>query len=559
MMLSPLRFWCVVGLCAAAACAWLIQPVNQFAKQSALKYAFGTNLSAKDFKLHRQQELLEVNNVAATQADEVFSVDVSADLALVKLDMPTLLDKRFVSSRVKLQGVRIELTSLPIQQPPTTVSKSWQKSLEEVLVAFQWDSLRDDCEALLKSDVVLNELQERMRAWLLRSQQIMFHGDQLTRTIQGYSNPLRHQNEIRNQLMQIEQLRTEQDGLLKQFSGVNKVLASQLKEIRTLGDQDIASIRTKQDAQAKSLQVLTAEQLVTEWAKQLTTRQLQLSQSVATLLQSNSRTNPYDVDVRSPLSKTPLISLSGIEAEGFLCDATKEVPFSAKGEYSTTPQVDYRIGRKTDWEIQFESDKVNTQLQIASSDDGSGWKITSSASECGTVADTGATMLEVEASIADRQLKGKARMNLGSYFALMRLPCSGNADLAALSVSSGATADAGPTSEAWIDLTVSGSAMEPCIAIVGSLPTEFTDSITNGIQKQIETQRDDIESKLKIALDAKVDELSKQLESLAKNGQQTLTKQQETLAAMHRDLEQALQTRDGVEYARLPAKSSTSR
>ncbi len=558
MMLSPRRFWCVVCLGAVATGGMLIEPVRQFANRSAFNYIFGGNVSVANLQLHRHQELLEFNELTTTQFDDAVQVTATADVALVKLDMPTLLDRRFVSSRVKLQNVQIELTSSLVQKPIARSDRSWQKSLEEVTSAFRWENLREDCEAILKSDSVLNELDQRMRGWLLRSQQIMFHGDQLSRAVQAHSNPLRQQNEIRNQLAQLEQLRLEQDNLQKQFSGVNTLIANQLKEIESMGERDIAAIRTKCDASALSLRGLAAEQIVSEWGNQLITPQLQLSQAFATLLQSGTRSNPYDVNVRRQSTTTPILSISGIVADGFMSDSTKRFPFSAKGEYSTVQKVDYQLERSTDWEIQFDADQISTQLQLLSVASSSAWKIKSTTDERSADAIDSSKMLMLEASLSGRELAGKARMNLGMYRAFTKLSCAANADLAVPEPISGSTTAGVAPFEEWIEFALSGSAFAPHAALLSKLPAEFTNTITESVQSRIETQRTDIESKLKLALSAKTDELTAHLGLLVKSGQQTLAKQREELTSMHRQLEQSLQSTDGFEYARLPTKSNTN-
>lgn len=557
MMLSTRRFWCVVCLAAVAAGGMLIEPARQYAKRAAIKYVLGGSSTAADVQLHRQQELLEIIEPRTTQFDDEVQVIASADVALVKLDMPTLLDKRFVSSRVKVKNVRIQLASIAVQKPATVPVTTWQKSLEEVMTALQWDSLRDECEALLKSDSVLNEFDKRMRGWLLRSQQIMFHGDQLTRTVQAYSNPLRHQTEIRNQLAQLEQLRLEQDSLQKQFNGVNAVLASQMKGIESLADADVVRIRNKCELKSKSLRSAAAEQLVKEWANQLTRRQLQLSQSVATLLQSNSRTNPFDVDVRSPNAKMPLLSLSGIDADGFLCDSSREIPFAARGEYSTIQKSNYQLGRRTQWEIQLEADQTATEMKISSGEADSAWLISSTSQECAANSSTSATMMDIKATLKDRELSGQVRMNLGMYRAFSKLPCAGNTDLALGSASVDAPTADGSVEE-WIAFDLAGSAFEPRVVLATPLPANFTARVTKCIQTQMDTQRLDSESKLKIALKNKVDELSNQLNLVAKRGERTLAEQRETLSSMHRELEQTLQSRESVEYARLPSKANAN-
>ncbi len=558
MMLSPRRFWCVVCLGAIAVGGMVFEPVQQFVKRSAIEYTFGGNVSAGNIQWHRHQELLEVNELKTIQIDDAVQVVATADVALVKLDMPTLVDKRFVGSRVKLQNVQIELTSLPIQKPIAKTANSWQQSLDEVLVGFQWENLRSDCEALLKSDSVLDELDNKMRGWLLRSQQIMFHGDQLTRAIQTHSNPLRQQNEIRTQIAQLGQLRLEQENLQKQFSSVNSILEAQLKDIHSLGDQEIATIRTRCEAKAASLKTLTAEQTVCEWANQLITPQLQLSQSCATLLQSDARPNPYDINVRKQSAGSPLLSLSGIVADGFILDATKRIPFSAKGEYSTVERVGYQLGRTTDWEVQLDTDTVTTQLHIASGDLDGVWNLKSTSEELKADAVDSAMMFKLEGLLSGRELSGTARMNLGMYHAFTKLSCKANADLAvAESLSNMKSANAALNDD-WIEFSLSGTAFVPQVSLVSTLPAEFTNTITESIQKRLETQRIDSESKLKNAIGAKTEELSKQLAVLVKDGQQTLSQQRDALTAMHRQLEQSLQSNEGFEYARVPSKTNTN-
>jgi autotransporter translocation and assembly factor TamB len=165
-------------------------------------------------------------------------------------------------------------------------------------------------------------------------------------------------------------------------------------------------------------------------------------------------------------------------------------------------------------------------------------------------------LLELDATIGKHRLSGKARMNLGMYRAFAKLPCTVNADLATTELSADTTIVA--TDADWIEFTLSGSASNAQYSLTSSLPAEFTNTITDKIHKQLELQRKESESKLKLALNLKIDELSKQLELLSRNGQETVAKQREALTKMHRELELNLQSREGVEYARLPLKPNTN-
>lgn len=143
-------------------------------------------------------------------------------------------------------------------------------------------------------------------------------------------------------------------------------------------------------------------------------------------------------------------------------------------------------------------------------------------------------------------------MNLGMCSEFIKLPCASNADLAATDVSADflKTAD----SDYWIEFTLTGSMSEAQITLDGRLPEEFTNAITVSIRRQIETQCSDSETKLRLALNSKLDDVCKRLDLVARNGQQTVAKQREALATMHLKLEQNLQSREDFEYARLPTK-----
>lgn len=573
MILSPRRFWCGLCICVALATSMLIEPVQRMAKQSAIKIAFSDNLSASNFQFHRNQQLLEVNSLRASQCSDESVVSLTADRALVGLDMPKLLDKRFVSSKMKLQGVRIELTALTVSKPTIAPASPWQDSLNAALAALEWENLRQDCEALIKAESILNELDKRMRGWLLRSQQILLHGEQLSKTIQSHSNPLRHQSEIRKQLALLDQLRVEQVNLEKQFSGVNAILTGHIREIQKAAEQDIATIRVKCNGKSSTLRNLIAEQMVTEWSQHLVTRQLILSRSIATLLPSDGRNSPYDVDFRSVNEKLPLLSLSGIEAEGFLDDSLTPIPFAAKGEYSLVQQAGYQLGRKTAWSIRYDSDRVATTMQLRSVDTNSSWSLTSDSSESKAgeslpvngkmvsmrelAAKSGETLHKLEASIDGRRLIGKMHLNLSKYDLFAKLPCAGNADLSEAGLSSSQTVP--ELNEKWIELELSGLVNDPHVKFEGELPSQFIDAITGSIQKRLENQIQESESMHKLAITAKIDELSKRVEMVAEDGRKVVANQCEAFAAMHRELQKDLDSHEGLEYARLPTNPKTER
>jgi len=559
----------------------LIDPITRRIKQLAIRYAFDGQIAVSDVHLHRKQELLEIDNLSSVHIGDDAQVTVSSECTLIKLDMPNLLDKRLISSKAKLHGMRIHLTSL--QSPPAataTSTKTFQTAMDTLLVTLQWDALKADCEALLTADDLLKELDAKMRGWLMRSQQIMFHADQLTSSIQAFSNPLRNMTEIRSQLKQVEQLRAEQANLQKQFTSLATILPDLSQEIQAASARDLSAIRAKSNRQSDTLRTQFAERLVLDWTAQLLNRQRKLTQSLAIVFNNSPSGNPFDVDVRELAASPSVVRISGIEADGVFIEPNHSVAFIATGELAMTQQVNFQLAPQTSWSIQYQEANVGTDLDLVSLPENGAWQIRAAAHACelptmspsdrSSVTSSLATVMNhihdqpklftVDAMLNNANLTGSAKMNVAELDALKKLPCAGNADFAAATFSTESRSKSSEQHvEQWIEFELAGSLLDPRVTLKNELPRELIDGLTEQIQRQIETQRTECESILAVAVDEKLSELKASLERIVQQAQQTVAKQQETLADMHSKLEQNLQTRESYEYARRPTTATSNR
>ncbi len=580
MRLSSRRIWCALLFLLLLIGGMLIDPVGRAAKQFAVKSAFGSHVSIEDVTFHRKQELLEIENLTSEYVANASLVSVSAQHALVKLDTPNLVGKRFLGTKAKLQGVRVELASLTASPPKAKPKSSFDKTLDALLATLDWDTWKSDCDALLTAEDVLQELDAKMRGWLMRSQQIMFHADQLTQSVQSYSNPLRHVSTIRSQLNQIEQLRVEQTSLQQQFKTMNGTLLQQVSVIQAASDRDVVALRTKTNRGSESLRADLAEQLVLEWTRQLLDHQSRFTHSMMVVFDSRGA-NPLNLNVRDTSRNPSLFDLSNIEVDGeFICDH-ESVSFGALGEYKWMQQSDYSVVPQTKWTVQLREANVGLQIEIASSADSESWQMLGTAfeprqsdmspsnrSSVTEVADMlyqtalGDTKIfEVNATITGSTMHGTAKLDVSQIDVLKKLPCAGNADLVTWnnSKSEDLLNSAIEAGSQWIAFELAGTATEPQLVLKSELPKVFVDALTESIQRRIEQQRSESEAKLVAAVTDKIDAIKLDIQGLMEKGQQTVSQQQAALADMQSQLELNLQSRDGYEYARRPATPAANR
>ncbi len=581
MRLTSRRLWCALLLLACLLAATLTDPIARRAKQLAVRYAFDGQIAVSNVYLHRKQEMLEIDDLSSVHVADDAQVNVSSKCTLIKLDMSNLLDKRLISSKAKMHGLRIELTSLPTATVDAgTPPQSLQTAIDDLIVNFQWDAIKADCEALLTADDLLKELDAKVRGWLMRSQQIMFHADQLTSSIQNFTNPLRDMTDLRTQLKQVEQLRSEQDSLQKQFNSLAIILPDLSQEIQAASVRDVTSLRAKSNRQTDALRSQLAEQMVHLWTSHLLNRQRKLTQSLAIVFNNAPSGNPFNVDVRDLAISPSVIRMSGIEADGVFVEPNHSVAFIATGELALSQQVNFQLVPQTSWSIQYQESNVGTDLNLASLPENGAWKIRAAAHACEletmspsdrrttstSLSNAMAKMQEqaklftVDAMLSNLELSGTAKLNVLELDALKKLPCACNADFASTKFANGLANTSNDLDvEQWIEFELSGSLLNPRVTLTSELPRELINGLTEEIQRQMETQRTACETQLAVEVESKLSELKASLERSVQQAQQTVSKQQETLSDMHSKLEQSLQSRENYEYARRPTPGTSNR
>ncbi len=409
MSLSPRRFWCGLVLLMLCIGCLAIDSVSTRLKRLVVSYSVGSNVTLDDISIRRQAELIKIDGLKVSKSDGASQVNFLSERTYIKVDAPMLLDKRLISPKTKLQGMRLELAAMPLE-PSRTSAAGWQNDLQQLLVSLQLDKLKEDCDALMSTDDVLSELDARVRGWVLRSQQIMFHADQLTASIQSFSNPLRHVTEIRQQLTEIEQLRAEQEQLEKQFAQFGTSIDKELAKIQVVCEDELMKLRAKTERGAETVRTAAAEQIVRDWTAEMIMHPLRLGRAI-TILCDRPLGSPFDVDIRNAAKFPSGLSLSDMEATGlFVCAPASPLRFTASGSIRTEQAADHRIAARTDLNFEFAEHAMVTSCRVVTKESLPAWTVNSS-----TSCESSNELFQMSTTLSGDQVAGTAKLKIDQY------------------------------------------------------------------------------------------------------------------------------------------------
>ncbi len=609
MMLSSRRVWCGLFVCLLAVISVFIRPVRDQAAQLALRYSTGADVGFAEFKLHPRAQLVELRKFRTYARNDSHDLRMTAEQAILLVDFPKVLDKQLLASKVKLKNVEISVEDV-LPSPPLSAAlqptSNWKSCMDTLAASMQWEKMRQECDSLLAADDILKELESKMQRWLLRSQQILLHASQLTQSIQAFTNPLRHTVEIRRQMQLLIDLAREQTVLEEQLSGVNASLTHQLEALQAAYGKDVVRLRSTSEEQLSALKIAAAEQVIHALASELWSDQAALGQAIQMLLQPHLKTCPFNLDVRKLSRDATLVSLSGIDVDGKLTSHSREINFQAKGILSVGQSANYRTTRDSAWKIEFQKPQRLTSMDLRLNSQQANWNLKSSCesitdvpsplispkrvemsqrSSHGAVHATSANsdalgadaaeedaertlgeanlfpskapmqIFTIDAIMSESRLSGSARLNLAAMAILASIPCHAIAELQLDSYSfSGLTVD----SEEWIAFELRGDWDNSQLALASPLPHAFVERLTRTAIEPFESARANNEQQLKKEFALRSIEIQQQIEGKVSLAKQTLAKHRESLSEMRNELENALQYREGYEYARLPMQVPTT-
>ncbi len=87
-----------------------------------------------DVNVHRPSSLIKIDGLKVRRDDGATQVNFLSERTYIKFEAPELLDKRFVSPKTKLQGMRIELAAMPSKQRKRR-PRSGKTNLQSLMVA----------------------------------------------------------------------------------------------------------------------------------------------------------------------------------------------------------------------------------------------------------------------------------------------------------------------------------------------------------------------------------------------------------------------------------------
>jgi hypothetical protein len=534
-------------------------------------------------RYHRKSQTLEVRDFRTNVSDGTTRIQLCSASTFMKAELPTLLDKRLIAPKVKLDDCTISLTPrTPVPSPiltPATVAagmvQPWKSRLDLLLTSIEWQKIREECQSLVAADDFAAELDDKMRRWLLRSQQILVHAGQLSQTVQSVNNPLRHANEIRQHLRLLEELAGEQVGLEKQFAAVDSLIAKKISELRSLGQQDAAGLIQKTERRSGEIEAEVANKAVTEWALCIATQHFEYAQATRMILPMPKQlSKPFDMNVRYLGKNASIVSLPMIQVNGKLRSPSNETIFQATGSYDQVQGLDYCLHGKADWTIDCSSRVTASVIHLTSGQQDPNWQIKSTALATSSsqpdasdnwqpdaLARTSPPdaspipLFSMQADLTDSDWSGIVKINIAGTSQLIRLPCSINADLAVDESLVGVTS----SDAVWVEMELTGESGVTKLTLREPLSSDFVTRISAPIRAKIEAKRQVTEASLASELDNKCNRLSSHLKSSFAEGKQTLAKHRELLASVRSELKERIETDQNFEYARAYLRESISR
>lgn len=576
MTFSSRRFWCALGLAMCLIGSMLVPSLKSRMMRAVSSRALGTEMEFDGLHYHRKSQILELTKFKATTFDSGREVRLETPRAWMRLSLTPLIDKHLHLSKVILQDSQVYLSEMPVVDTSRDASEAWTERFRRALSSVQWDILREQAQSLVMADEADADMDANMRRWLLRSKQILYHASQLARNIQGFTNPLRHSNEIRDQLRQIEELSAEQLELERKYSRISGLVDQKLQELRTSRDKDLQLFRQSSTERVAQAGQVAAEQVAARWAQFLLNEQLDFSRAAGGLLGDPEQNGlPYSLNVRGARKQQALIDCPNIKLTGTLIAPLHQTRFEAEAEYKLTQGMDYRSHRQSTVTVQYHGLTHHAEMKLTSGKLSSGWTMESSchapamnmssASSSAAASSEGEltpemppaqarTLCRIAGSTEAEKVEGTVKLNVAAFDELCALPCNANADLSAQPGSQSLSSDV-----CWVEFAYHLDRSAISLVRQTELPPEFVAAVTSVLRQRIDQQRLSSESELDQEFNRKCDAMRSRVQRAAVDGTKLLALDRAALVEVRNKLNEALERDESYEYARSLARPNTTR
>lgn len=547
--MSARRAWWTVVLCLALLAVALIKPLRAIPERWCFAMLVGDQATVSSLSLHSKLDVLELRDLHVKLARDTNSLTLDAPQVFAKFDRTELLDKRLHVYRLRMKDTTLQLkenVSLVPWQPKTP----WQQELRQLSTTLGWAVFQQQSDALLATTTLSQTWDDRVRRWMMRSQQIVVHAKQITSEISQFTNPLRHADEIRRQLTLLEQLASEQTEIQNQIKSAPSALQTDIERLKPLRDSDLAGFTASLDRRCDSLNDSLVQQQVERQLHELWAAHAPLATVSTMLITSQDRyQSPYNQNIRELKHTTPFVGVDEVAIEGMF-EATEKYPFKATGQMGLMNNSAHQYRVLSSIDFQFGNAQHVTAISVDRHDaESNSLDVTSKLVRRPTSAivgesgipytilsddefDSSQPILEVKVACEAQHITGTCKLHPAGY-------ASDTANLPSL------------------EYQVEGAWYAPRFSLMSTLPTDFDAGAKAAIENEASALSTNVSGSFDAELERRASQLKSHVVDQLETGLVSVQEQGKVVSNLRDELQRVLAEHEGLEWARLPNSQQT--
>ncbi len=527
----------------------LFPPVRARVSQLLVQSLLNGRLMVGSVQFQTDASLVEMRDVRAGHELGGATLRLSADRARLTLEGEPLWYRRFIVKSADIDGAEL---SLDIHHPVLRAAAAEDSDSQFLsqLARIQQQAATNPVPSLEAADRLAETWEQRAAQWLARSQALANQAASLKPSPTLTANPLRFDEHVRRQLEELQRLKDQQQPLLEQFSGVEKLLDSEtnrlqeaytaertrwLRQLNVLSqDQAVAARVAERQLEARASEVWHELREFAQLGDYLT--RLSTGAWPNSDRDASGQAGHEAVQVRR--QAMPLAELQELRAQGNFVQASGRLPFRLQGSWQQTLSSDYRTTTSANWNLEFRGANQLVSLVI------------SNRQAAPELNDIQITMRRREPNREQPRAEETAAELQEMWLQAVLVADGENIDgwLYAGTMDDAASAGAMTTQLSW---QVSGGWQAPTCQLEGELPRQLLQSIEDELLQALAAAHTHVEQTLVTRFERRIQRLRQVIDHSLDAGQTVAREHEQQFAQIRAELEQSLeqQTQD-MEFAR---------
>lgn len=369
MLISRRRLYWGTIFCMALCVCVLVRPMRSWLDGLVVSAMISAGIQVGEVHIHAADCVIETRELAWTDSGPERQYGLRADKAWFAIDALALIDRRWDVETVVVDDATLFLSDRDVPAVPT--KNLWRDELAKRVAHLDWTDLRQHFKSLLAADGIAQRWDARIADWLAKSQDIVKQSQQISAEAFSPDNPLRHEDDVRDRLSKIEQLRSEQQVLMEQFDGVRKLLNAEslrLEQLFTIDSTWLSShcvALSNQNQQALDAEQL-AQDILADSGQAVWLNYAAYAEILARISNGPPKSDFPGLSQNYRNLSEPVVALNNVKASGNFLYEQRQTPFTLTGNYQqrSMPQ----LSEAYSWNCTFHTRPCLVQVELKHAD-----------------------------------------------------------------------------------------------------------------------------------------------------------------------------------------------